>query len=501
MSADRPTPGDRHRSPQGGGGLVRATLRHRCAAGLLMLGTLLPAHALDLLEAYGLAVAHDPTLRAAAASREAGQEAQTIGRAGLLPQVSLTYSNSPRNRQDARVTETDIFGNVQENSQQRDYTSYTGSLVLRQALYDPAALARYRQGQAQALLADAQWQGQAQAMAVRLGKAYTDALQAREQLLLAEAQRRAYTEQLARNTQAFRHGDGTRTDMAETSARLGLAQAQEIEATDTLDVAERALEAIVGVPLASVGALHGLAPDFRPPAETLPFDAWRAQALADNAELAAQRQTLAIAEQEIRRQAAGHLPRAELFAMHSQNRSDIASTYNQRYRTDSIGVQFVVPLYAGGSVSAAARQAAQQRESARYLLEAKTADLLVDLRRQWRLSASGPERIAAQAEAVASAEAALEGTRRSVEGGERINLDVLNAEQQLYAARRDLARARHDLLLARLTLRQRAGALTETDLAELNHFFTRPLPPAAGATAAASITSTTSITHPRREIQ
>lgn len=445
-------------------------MRAATTFGLLALALALPARALGLLDAYALAAAHDPVFQAARASRDAGQENIAIGRAGLLPQVALSYQRAPKNRQTVSLVQSD-----DENRVKREYSSYAGTLSLTQPLFDLAAWARWKQAGAYALMADEQFRGQAQDLARRLVKAYTDALFARDQLALARAQQGALAQQLERNRRAFAHGDGTRTDIAETEARLALAEVQVIDAQDAIDAAQRALQALTGAPMAELQRLDALPPDFAATTaarlRTPPLDEWQAQALAGNADLAAQRQSLEASRQEVRRQEAEHWPTLKLFLQHSRNESDIAATYNQRYRTNSAGVVLNVPLYSGGGVSASARQAAHQYDSARHTLDAKTDEVLLDLRRQHRLSDSGPSRIAAGLQAVRAAEVALEGNRRGVAVGERINLDVLNAEQQLFTARRDLARAIYDTLNARLALRWRAGTLGEDDLREMAGYF------------------------------
>ncbi|MBF2937220.1 TolC family protein, partial [Pseudomonas aeruginosa] len=176
------------------------------------------AQALGLLDAYQLAVRHDPTFQAALHERRAGSENRAIGRAGLLPSLRYDYNKA---RNDSTVSQGDA-------RVERDYRSYASTLSLEQPLFDYEAYARYRQGEAQALFADEQFRGRSQELAVRLFAAYSETLFAREQVVLAEAQRRALETQLAFNQRAFEEGEGTRTDLLETRARLSLTRAEEI---------------------------------------------------------------------------------------------------------------------------------------------------------------------------------------------------------------------------------------------------------------------------------
>jgi len=173
----------------------------------------------------------------------------------------------------------------------------------------------------------------------------------------------------------------------------------------------------------------------------------------------------------VERKRAGHLPKVSLYASSRQTSSDSESSYNQKYDTNTVGIQVSVPLFAGGSVSASTRQAASQLSQAQYELDAQTASTLIELRKQFNLNSSGAAKVRAYEMAVSSAEALVLATQKSVHGGERVNLDVLDAEQQLFSARRDLAVARHAYLLARIQLKYYAGLLNEQDLQQLAGYF------------------------------
>jgi len=428
---------------------------------LLLSCLALPVQALALLDAYALALRNDPGFQAAIAERDAGLEERAVGRAGLLPRLSWSYSNQ-RN-------ESEVSAGGQRVD--RDYRSYASVLSLQQPLFDYAAWADYRQGVARALLADERFRARSQELAVRLFEAYSQAQLSDERIQLARAQRRALVERLRLNRHLLQAGEGTRTDELETEARLALAEAELIQARDDLDVALRTLESIVGEPLDRADLLP-LADDFTvQPLQPARFEAWRDLAIAGNAELAAQRQAVEVAARTIDRQRAGHLPTLSLVASNRLTSSDSESSYNQKYDTDSIGIQLSVPLFAGGGVSAATRQATAAHLQAGFELDAQRADVLTRLRQQFNLCSSAQARLRAYRLAVASAQTLVEATRKSVAGGERVNLDVLDAEQQLYGARRDLAEARHGYLRAWLQLRQLSGVLAAADLERLAGYF------------------------------
>ncbi|QBQ13651.1 TolC family outer membrane protein [Pseudomonas sp. SXM-1] len=421
--------------------------------------------ALGLLDAYDLALRNDPTFQAAIQEREAGEENRIIGRAGLLPNLSWSYNNS---RNESEVTQSTAVGNVTSD---RDYRSYASTLTLQQPLLDYEAYARYRQGAAQALFADERFRSKSQELAVRVLSAYSQALLAQERIELSRAQKRAYAERLQLNERLLKGGEGTRTDVLETQARLSLAQAEEIESLDTQDAALRELEAIVGQPL-QIDELAPLTRQFEiPPLAPNRFETWREMAMANNPELKSQHHALDVAEYEVERKRAGHMPKVSLYASSRQTSSDSESSYNQKYDTNSVGIQVSLPLFAGGSVSASTRQAANQLSQAQYELDAQTARTLIELRKQFNLNTSGAAKVRAYEMAVSSATVLVTATKKSVTGGERVNLDVLDAEQQLFTARRDLADARHAYLLARIQLKYFAGLLNEQDLRALAGYF------------------------------
>ncbi|WP_454722477.1 MULTISPECIES: TolC family outer membrane protein [Cupriavidus] len=464
----------------------RAGLAWLCGAALALAAP--GAAALGLMQAYALALENDPVYLAARSDREAGEENREIARAALLPRASWSYNNAPRNWQNARYPATDLFGRTREVDTDRTYRSYGSVVTVRQPLFDLEAWHGYRQGDAQAEAAERLFASRAQELAVRLLEAYSQALYAQDQLALAGAQRAAYEAQLRTNLRLFERGEGTRTDIAETRSRASLAQAQELAARDALAAALHTLAAMLGEPQGADGAelealRAGAAETPLAPLAPPDFEAWRRLALDNNPALQAQRHAVEAAAREVQRDRAGHLPRVELYASWSQNRSDTANTYNQAYRTGSVGMQLTVPLYAGGGIAATTRQAAARLQSAQHNLDAQTRATVNSLREQFDLCQSSAARIAAYEDAVAAAETQIAATRKSIAGGERVNLDLLNAEQQRFVARRDLANARYGYLQAWLRLRWYAGTLGE---AELRHVAGQFGPRPTGAAPALS---------------
>ncbi|WP_082522093.1 TolC family outer membrane protein [Ramlibacter sp. Leaf400] len=440
----------------------RRSLRLAAAAALLAAAAA-PAFALSLIEAYELAVKNDPTYRAAQFENEAAQQFAVLGRSNLLPNVAATYSPS-RNRAD--VTNTAVAGGATD---ERRYSALSAALQLRQPLFHPEGMARYRQGVAQTRGSDAQFAARGQELMVRLASAYTFAKYAEDQLALAVAQREALAEQRLTNQRLFLRGEGTRTDVLETQARFDLAVAQVLEANDSVTNARNALSAMIG---RDVTRLDALTDDFAI-RQLVPgnFEDWRGLALSSNPELLARRHAVDVALEEANRHRAGHLPRLDLVASLGRTDSDTINSFNQKATVRSVGVQLTVPIYSGGAVTAAAAQAQSNAERIQAELDAATAETMVELRKQFDLTTSSAARHDAARAALDSALLLVEATRRSVAGGQRINLDVLQAQQQLFDARRTLAQARYNHLLSVLRLRLAAGVLQLQDLVEMARYF------------------------------
>ncbi|MFJ3429301.1 MULTISPECIES: TolC family outer membrane protein [Pseudomonas] len=424
------------------------------------------AQALGPFQVYEQALRNDPEFLAALQERDAGQESRTIGRAGLLPKLSYNYN---KGRNNSRATYLNERGNSHED---RNYNSYGSTFTVQQPLIDYEAYANYRKGVAQALFADETFRSKSQELLVRVLTHYTQALFAQDQIDNARAKKNAYEQQFQQNEQLFRQGEGTRTDILEAESRYELATAEQLQAQDEQDAALRELGALIGVATVNIDELTPLPVSFSAlPLQPASFSSWHTMALESNPLLASQREALEVARYEVERNRAGHLPKLNAYASVRKMESESGNTYNQRYDTNTIGIEISLPLYAGGGVAASVRQASSNLARVEYELEGKTRETLIELRRQFNACQSGVSKLRAYQKALVSAEALVVSTRQSILGGERVNLDALNAEQQLYSTRRDLAQARYDYLLAWTKLHFYAGTLGEQDLARVDEVF------------------------------
>jgi outer membrane protein, protease secretion system len=460
---------------------------HKMKSTLLCLAILAlsqEAKALSLLQAYEAALANDPAYLAAIQENLAGQQYKVLGRAGLLPNISANYSKNKNRAEIATIKHLEPVGvtstepavepdsaktQASVSPEDRKYSSLSTSIQLRQSLFSLEAWARYQQGMSQTQASDAQFVARSQDLILRLASFYSTAKYNEDQLAQAISQRDAYAEQKRANERMLQSGEGTKTEVLEAQAKFDLAEAQVLEARDDLAHARNSLASMVGQ---DVTELDSLRPNFvAKPVIPNTFEAWKTIALERNAEIAIQKFLIESANQEIKKSWAGHTPKLDFVASVSKSNSDTVSTFEQNTYVRSIGVQLSVPLYSGGSVSAATAQSNANYAKAQADLDAKTKQVLLELRKHHSLTVSGILRIAAAEKSLSSALLLVDATQKSVKGGVRTNLDVLNAKHQVYEAKRDLELARYNFLLSTLRLRFYAGTLGADDLKEIATYF------------------------------
>jgi outer membrane protein len=310
----------------------------------------------------------------------------------------------------------------------------------------------------------------AQDLIVRVAQAYFDVLASQDSLAFIQAQKTAISEQLAQAKRNFEVGTATITDTHEAQARFDLASSQEIAAHNDLQIRRNALQQIIGkfperlTPLRPAAELNPPKPNAMEP--------WVASAEDQNLAVRIQEAALEIASREIKRARAGHYPTLNLVGSYGSNSASISTVGTVSVGTDStsqsIGLQLAIPIYAGGGVNALQRQAIANEEKARQDLENARRSAALAVRQAFLGVTSGMAQVRALEQALVSSQSALDSNKLGYEVGVRINIDVLNAQQQLFSTKRDLAKARYETLLNGLRLKAAAGTLTEQDLEAVN---------------------------------
>ncbi len=446
------------------------------AAVLLAVLAVTPAHALNLLQAYQAALASDPVFATARAQYAASIERLPQARANLMPWLSATAGASYA---DTRTRYT--------NNQPQRHThgdSYSYRLVLSQPLFDWSSWTNYEAAQLAVTQSELILQQAHQDLLLRVSQAYFDVLAAEDAITALEAERAAIVEQLEAARRNFELGTATITDTYEAEARYDLVQAQLLQAINTLDIRRDALEQIIGQP---VGNLSALPPEAAiPPPEPGRVDAWVDRAQSDSLDVVVARLTTAIAEKDIQIARAGYYPQVDLVADFSQSSTphrpegaQAAAGFGPgraRGTSSSIGIQVTIPIYSGGLTSSRVSEAVALQQRSRYEYENARRQATHAARESFFSVISGLAQIRALEAGEQSSRKALEANETGYELGVRINLDVLNAQQQLFATQRDLAQARYNTLMAGLRLKAAAGLLSENDLESINRLL-RPRTP------------------------
>ena len=412
------------------------------------------AHAADLLQVYRAAATNDPVIASARASLDAGQERSVQGRSGLLPTLGASGGYS-------KVNAGSDFGNA-------DYKVNTYSLALSQPLFRLANWETYQQGKLSVAASEALYAQAREDLITRVAQAYFDVLAAQDSLEFLKAQQSAISEQLASAKRNFEVGTSTITDTNEAQSRYDLAAAQQIAAQNDLDVKTAALQQIIGKPPGTLAPLRkGLKLAAPTPAALEP---WVSSAEQQNFGVIGQQLALEIARHEVTRDRAGHLPTLDLVASRTHNNQSGGALTQPggAANSNSIGLQWQIPIFAGFAVSSKVREAISLEDKARFDLDSAKRSAAQAARQSYLGVNSGLAQVKAYEAAEISSQSALDSNRLGYQVGVRINIDVLNAQQQLFSTRQLLAKARYDTLMAGLRLKSAAGTLKEEDLGAVN---------------------------------
>lgn len=423
------------------------------------------AQAQSLQQMYEMARGHDAAYLGARAQYQANLAKAEQGKAALLPQVGLSAEASRIQR------EVNTSNGINEIPSYH-YNSRTAGLKAIQPLYRPANLASYKQSQKSLNLASAALAQAEQDLIVRLSQAYFDVLTAKDSLNFVKAQKTAVSEQLASAKRNFEVGTATITDTREAQARFDIVSAQELAAENDLRVKTLSLELLVGKGgLKPVGLKSGAA---LPSVDGKPIDAWLNQSTESHPALQLARTALEIAKLETEKAAAGHKPTVDFSLEFGQLKNLNATAFaptpgiDQTINTGSAKVTLNMPLYAGNATQNRIRETIALEEKARLDLENAERQVMQATRTAYLGLQSGLGQVKAYEAAEASSQSALDANKLGYQVGVRINIDVLNSQSQLFQTKRDLAKARYDVLVGQLRLRQAAGVLKADDLQMIN---------------------------------
>lgn len=436
-----------------------------CASALLVSSMAAGIHAQSLVQLTEQAQINDAAWQSARAQLDATIYQSEQAKSGLLPQVGVQLGSQ---YSDSR-TRYDYAGTALRSN--LGAAQHTAALQATQPLYNPSNYVTYQQGQRNVDLGYAQIQAQSQDLLMRTAKAYLDVLAAQDTLRLVQTQKKATAEQLAYAQRNFEIGTSTITDAREAQARMDLVLAQEIAAQNDVQVAQAALDQLVGADNTQPWPLKQ--PVRLPALEPGDMASWLAQAQLHNQSIQQAHIALDIAKLETEKAQAGHKPTMDLQASYAQQRNPDGSASSQgmthmRSNVGTVGVVMNIPLFAGFAVQNRVKETLSLEEKARADLEDAKRQVAQAVRTAYFGVQSTYGQVRALEAAVASSQSALEANLLGYEVGIRINMDVLNAQSQLYQSQKDLTQARYQWLLGYLQLRQAAGVLSMQDVHTIN---------------------------------
>ena len=416
----------------------------------------------DLIDIYRDAQAQDPVYSSARYTYEASKEFVPQARANLLPSVGLS-ANVNRNHR-----ETSGFPTA-------DFNTNSYSVSLTQPLFRMQNWISFDQAGLQAKQSEALFADAAQSLIVRTAQAYFDVLLSQDNVALSGSQKTAINEQLAQAKRNFEVGTSTITDTYEAQAKYDLAVAKEISDLNDLEIKRQALQQLINKMPA------GLAPLRDKPTLTLPkpsdMDQWVKASEEASPAIAQLRLAREIAGREVDRNKAGHMPTLDLTGSYNNSSSPTSSISGVGPSIDTrsavLGLTLTIPLYQGGGTQSRVRQSLSNRDRAESDLENAKRTVAQSVRQNYLGVTNGVAQVKALEAALVSNRSSLDATVLGKEVGVRTNVDVLNAQQQLFQAQRDLQQARYSTILSQLRLKSAAGRLVEEDLAEVNRMLAR----------------------------
>jgi outer membrane protein len=451
--------------------LTRALFRQLPLTAAVVFAFASNAQAQSLVE-YEAARGYDASFISAKAQFEANlaKANQTLG--GILPNIALSASASRTNfdyRVDNVAAAQAAGLSGAQLATQRFYGTGSGAITLTQPIYRPAAWAAYRQGGHLLQQAAAQYEAAEQDLLVRVSQAYFDVLTSEDNLALVQAQKKAVDEQLASAKRNFEVGTATITGVRDAQARFDLANAQEIAAANDLRIKRLALDLAVGLNDTKPKRLANTDKLVEAPTEDVSI--WVTQSETSSPAVRQAQLGLEIASLEVNKATAGHKPTLDGQLNYSGIRNvdgSATSTVPSHIYNPSAAIVLNVPLFAGFSTMYRVKETVALEDKARADYENARRATAQATRTAYFGLIAGLSQVKAYEAAEASSQSALDANKLGYSVGVNINIDVLNSQSQLYQTKRDLAKARYDVLVGNLKLRQATGTLTPADLQPIN---------------------------------
>lgn len=418
---------------------------------------------LTLAQLYDASRVNDPTIQSANYSYQASQQEEAIGRGGLLPQVALGGQYGRGGRTDG--------GSDSEFVDSDDFQSNNVTLSARQPLYDKARWAAFEEGKARGRLGESQFDLASQALFDRVAKAYFEVARVENELKLIAQQKAAIAGLVEQTKRLYASGQGAVTDIDEAQARYDLVQAQEVENQARRIAALRTLSTRASLVVPDIPPMREELPGASPLPPEQSLDYWAGVARSASPELAARLAAVKVAEAQSETQKAGHYPTVSLTSQLTRRDNSQYQDLSPRQDSYYVGVAVNIPLYSGGSVSASVEKARAALAGAEADYDVQRQQLSEDVEADYLGVVAGFAKSRAMLRAVESNQRALTSTEKGYQGGVRSTVDILDAQQLLFQARRDLLNTKLDMLQSYVTLHTHSGQMNRAVLERVQGLF------------------------------
>lgn len=419
------------------------------------------AQASDLMKVYQLAIDNDAHLQAARYEFKATSEAIDQAIAGLLPEISAEGSYT-KTEQEIVSSDNSVF----DSAGKTKFSTQTYGLTMNMPVFRFDAWMRFSQSYEIVKQAKAELLAAQQQLMFDIAEAYFNILAAKDNLGYSYSEKVALQKQLELAQERTKYGLRTKTDLLDVQARFAGSEAQEIEAENTLDDAYRALQEFTAEVILDFNMLQEDIPLISPESA---LEDWIGISMEQNYRLEARRHAVSVAKEEKIRQYGGHLPTLDLIGRFN-NRDTQGSLFGggSEVETADLELRMNLPLFQGGNVLSLSRQAELRYKQTKSEYEAERRSLDRETRAAYQGVLSGIKKVDSLKKAVQFQRSALEVKNEGFSAGINTNLEVLDAQRDLYFSERDYSQARYDYLLSVLRLKKAGGTLNPDDLKILN---------------------------------
>ncbi|MFZ9034743.1 MAG: TolC family outer membrane protein [Francisellaceae bacterium] len=413
----------------------------------------------NLAAVYQLAESNNGTYKAAEATFEANKRNVPIALAALLPSVAISY--------DAQEN----YSSTATSPSKNYYFTQEPELTASQSIFDWATWKTFSQAQYQ-LKADGITFAQAQqSLILSTASAYFNILQAEDNLVYAEANKKWNKELLDQTEEKYKVGMSAITDVQSIKAQYEQAVASEVQAKSTLATAYATLAQITGGKIAKIDALSDKFPFDKPQPDNM--DKWLQIAMKSNLNIVQNAYLLSVADAGVDVEWGNFIPSASLSATANRTLSYQNSGYTSGSNSASAGVTASLNLINGGADYASLRQAKYTQKAADFTLLEAQREAESSVKTAYLDVLSDIAQVEAYHQAVIAAEASVKAMQAGYDVGTQTIVDLLNQQQQLFEAQQQYAQAKYSYINDLLTLKADAGVLSYTDIDAINKWLVK----------------------------